>query len=289
MQMKNIDIQQLRTFRTVATTASMTHASALLNLTQGAVSQQIKKLEQHLNCRLFERLKEGMKLTSAGERLYAKSNDLIALNDQIWAEMTKPEFEGDIKLGIPLDLVSGSLPVTLRQFAEQFPNVNINIIAAPTLELQRLYRDGKLDITLMEELEGSITGEPLYKDQLVWISARGSNILERDPLPLSIASSDCVFQKPTLSALMATGRRWKRVYESNNIEAVQAMIRMDMAVGVFLKELVPPALNWFETAENFPPLPEFHITLSVADGRQQRLSQNLATFIRRGFNRRRAA
>ena len=287
--MKNIDIQQLRTFRAVAATASMTQASALLNLTQGAVSQQIKKLEENINCRLFERRKEGMKLTSEGERLYARSQDLIALNDQIWNEMVKPEFEGEIRLGIPLDLVSGPLPITLRQFAEQFPNVNITITAAPTLELQRLYREGKLDVTLMEELEGTLTGEPLYKDQLVWICAKGSKILEENPIPLSIASTDCVFRIPTISALDNAKRKWKRIYESNNIEAVQAMIRMDMAIGVFLENLVPPALDWFKSAANFPPLPEFHITLAVAEGRQHRLSEHLAEYIRRGFSRSRAA
>ncbi|MBO6827138.1 MAG: LysR family transcriptional regulator [Sneathiella sp.] len=286
--MKNIDIQQLRTFRAVSATGSMTQASSLLNLTQGAVSQQIKKLEEQLSCQLFERLKEGMKLTPAGERLFSRSKDMISLNDQIWSEMTKPEFEGELTLGIPLDLVYAPLPNILRQFSEQFPNVNITLTAGNTLHLKRLFRDGKLDITLMEEVETSVTGEPICKDQLVWITAPSSNILKADPLPISIASADCVFQAPTITALDNADRKWKRVYESNNIEAVQAMVRMDMAVGVFLKSLVPTTLDWFETAEGFPPLPEFYVSLAVAEGPQRPLALQLASFLHRGFNLKRA-
>ncbi|WP_169566510.1 LysR family transcriptional regulator [Sneathiella limimaris] len=286
---RNIDIQLLRTFRTVAATGNMTQSSALLNLTQGAVSQQVRRLEDQLGCQLFKRQKDGMHLTAEGDRLFARSQDLIRLNDQIWNDMTEPEFKGELTLGVPLDLVEGSLPQTLRLFADQFPDVNITLIAAPTLELQRHFQDGKLDITLMEELPSALTGETLFKDQLVWIAARGSKIRQQNPLPLSIASNDCVFRLPTITALDQAGRKWKRVYESNNIDAVQAMIQMDMAVGIFLKTLVPPKLDWFKSGDGFPVLPEFHITLSVAESRQKDLANHLADFIRRGFTLKQAA
>ncbi|MFT6556431.1 LysR family transcriptional regulator [Sneathiella sp.] len=287
--MRTIDLQLLRTFRTVATSGSMTKTSGLLNLTQGAVSQQVRKLEEQLGCRLLIRSKTGMTLTQEGEKLFSRSQTLLNLNDQIWQEMTEPEFAGRLSLGIPLDLVNGQLPLILRHFAEAFPDIDINLVCAPTLELKRQFNDGVLDLTLMEEVQADISGEILYSDQLVWISAKGSRLLETTPLPLSIASTDCVFRKPTTDALDRAGRPWKRVYESNNIDAVQAMIRMDLAVGVYLKQLVPESLNSFQGGDGFPALPEFFVTLAVSNGKQQDLSRHLAEYIKRGFAPQKAA
>ncbi|WP_169543890.1 LysR family transcriptional regulator [Sneathiella aquimaris] len=287
--MRTIDLQLLRTFRTVATSGSMTKTSGLLNLTQGAVSQQVRKLEEQLGCRLLFRSKTGMTLTQEGEKLFSRSQTLLNLNDQIWQEMTEPEFAGRLSLGIPLDLVNGQLPLILRHFAEAFPDIDINLVCAPTLELKRQFNDGVLDLTLMEEVQADISGETLYSDQLVWISAKGSRLLETTPLPLSIASTDCVFRKPTTDALDRAGRPWKRVYESNNIDAVQAMIRMDLAVGVYLKQLVPDSLNHFQGGDRFPALPEFFVTLAVSNGKQQDLARHLAEYIKRGFAPQKAA
>lgn len=287
--MRNIDLQLLRTFRAVTTTGNMTHASALLNITQGAVSQQINKLEAQLRCKLLLRGKSGLTLTAEGEKLFARSQALLSLNDEIWRDMTEPQFKGQISLGIPLDLVTTQLPGTLRLFADDFPDVDINLVCAPTLDLKRQFEEGLLDLTLLQELPGELTATPLFSDQLVWITAKAGKARNLDPLPLSISSTDCVFRLPTTLALDQIGRRWKRVYESNNIDATQAMIRMDMAVGVYLKSLVPVGLDWFKEAENFPILPEYSVTLAVANGTEQELANHLANYIHRSFNLKKAA
>uniref|UniRef100_UPI0013D8274A LysR family transcriptional regulator n=1 Tax=Klebsiella pneumoniae TaxID=573 RepID=UPI0013D8274A len=75
----------------------------VLHLTQGAVSQQIRRLEDLLGQSLFERDRGGLRLTSSGERLIAKARRLLALNDEIWAEMTAEVFRGRVRLGVPHD------------------------------------------------------------------------------------------------------------------------------------------------------------------------------------------
>ena len=287
--MRNIDTQLLRTFRTTAATGNMTQASNILNLSQGAVSQQIRKLEDLFGNTLFKRHKSGLTLTPAGEKLFFKAQRLLSLNDEIWRDMTQPEFEGTISLGIPLDLIGGDLPNILRLFAESHPNIDINLVCAPTLDLQKQLKEGHIDITLMEELPDSLTGEILFSDKLVWIGAQGGTARQQSPLPLSIASNACVFRKPAMTALDAINRPWKRVYESNNLDAILAMIRMDLAVGVFLSSIVPDALVQIPSGPMFPKLPEFHITLSIATGPQQDIAHLLADYIRSGFSVHKAA
>ena len=69
----NLDTALIRSFVTVAETSSMTAAANALHLTQGAVSQQIKRLENAFGCALFERDRRGLTLTNAGERLLGKA------------------------------------------------------------------------------------------------------------------------------------------------------------------------------------------------------------------------
>ena len=57
----------------------MTAAANALHLTQGAVSQQVKRLEEALGCSLFERDRRGLRLTRAGERLFGKGKRLLGL------------------------------------------------------------------------------------------------------------------------------------------------------------------------------------------------------------------
>ncbi|TIP07553.1 MAG: LysR family transcriptional regulator, partial [Mesorhizobium sp.] len=85
---RDLDTTLVRTFVTTADKASMTAAANALNLTQGAVSQQIKRLEEILGQMLFERDRRGLRLTRSGERLLDKGRRLLRLNDEILAEIS---------------------------------------------------------------------------------------------------------------------------------------------------------------------------------------------------------
>ena len=128
---RNLDTALLRAFVAVADTAGMTSAANLLHLTQAAVSQQIKRLKDAFGCELFERDRKGLRLTAPGERLLGRAKRLLALNDEIWAERTSPDFCGEVRLGIPTDIVHAYLPPVLRRFARDYPRVRI--VAARTM------------------------------------------------------------------------------------------------------------------------------------------------------------
>ena len=72
--LRNLDLGTLRSFVTIAETKNMTRAATRLHMTQSAISMQIKRVEESLDLTLFERTKNGMETTSAGEQLlhYAK-------------------------------------------------------------------------------------------------------------------------------------------------------------------------------------------------------------------------
>ena len=121
---RNIDTSLLRAFVAVAETSGMTTAANLLNLTQAAVSQQIKRLEDAFEAPLFERERKGLRLTSAGERLFVKAKRMLALNDDIWAEMTTPITTSRRLVPRTNDkILSGEVRGTCRYRRETHPDV----------------------------------------------------------------------------------------------------------------------------------------------------------------------
>src|ERR1700681_1189598 len=102
---QNLDLNLVRTFVAVADRSSMTAAANALHLTQGAVSQQIKRLEETFDCILFQRDGRRLELTQLGERSLGKAKRLLGMNDEIWADITSRPLQGSLRLGIPYDLV----------------------------------------------------------------------------------------------------------------------------------------------------------------------------------------
>ena len=81
---RNIDVSLARAFVATAETGSMTAAAHLLNLTQGAISQQVKRLEELFGKQLFDRDHRTLTLTATGDRFLLHARRLISMNDEIW-------------------------------------------------------------------------------------------------------------------------------------------------------------------------------------------------------------
>ena len=138
----NLDTNLLRAFVAATETASMTVAANALHLTQSAVSQQVKRLEDVLGCRLFERDRRGLRLTPPGERLFGRAKRLLDLNDEMWAEMTADAVEGQVRLGAPPDLVGSFLAAVLKTYADAFPRVEVTLVCGSSPELGKALAAG---------------------------------------------------------------------------------------------------------------------------------------------------
>ena len=100
-RLRNFDLSTLRSFVAIAESGSMTRAAARLFMTQSAISMQIKRLETSLDLSVFERSAQGMKPTTAGEQLLHFARQMLELNDEAWGRLTSPDYEGQVRLGVP--------------------------------------------------------------------------------------------------------------------------------------------------------------------------------------------
>ena len=286
---QNLDTSLLRTFVAVAESHSMTAAANALNLTQGAVSQQVKRLEDVLGCPLFSRDRRNLRLTAEGERLYGKAKRLLSLNDEIWAEMTGNTVTGRVRLGVPYDLVGTILSPVLKAYTEAWPQVDVSLVCASSPDLATALGKGDVDLAVIEEPLGPTQGECLAVEKLVWVGARAGAAYEKRPLPVSMVTDTCAFRPLVLKALDAKGIAWRTLFENGNIEATRATVRTDLAVTAWLASTVPADLDILAADADLPELPSFAINLHLPARGNSPATLEFARFIRDGLLRQRSA
>lgn len=261
---RNLDVGLLRTLIAVADCGSMTIAASRLHMTQGAVSQRIKRLETATGQVLMQRDQLGTRLTPAGERLLASARQLVDLNDAILATLT-PALSGRVRLGVPHDLIGTHLPPMLHHFAQRHPDIDVALVAGSSNELQRAWETHKVDLALIEEPVGEGTGEQLSLEQPVWVGAAGGRAWSRRPLPICLVSDTCVFRQPVDAALRQAGIAARTVIDYASMEATTATVQADLAVSAWLASTVPATLDILGHDSGLPPLPPYAITLLAGD------------------------
>lgn len=87
-----MNIEQFVVFKVITQQESFTKAAKILNMTQPAISAQIKQLEKKYNVNLFNRSNSGVKLTDAGVIFYDYSEKILAIYKEMEAELTKKSY-----------------------------------------------------------------------------------------------------------------------------------------------------------------------------------------------------
>jgi len=280
---RNIDIGLLRAFVAVVETGSVTRAAHLLNLTQAAVSQQLKRLEELFAVALFDRSNRTLRPTAAGERLLAHAQSMTAMNDDLWGLMSTPHYEGEVRVGVPHDVVEPNLPAVLRRFDRAWPRVRVTLISGITAELLANLHRNDLDIALSTEPDVPPNAELLLSDPLVWVGAAGGQAHQRTPLPVSFGSPHCAFRASAIHALAGAGRDWRPVCEATVLDAVKATVYADVAVAPMLLSAVPADLSVIDAAEGLPPLPPFCINMHMRRTGRTAVADEFAAFVRQEF------
>lgn len=149
----NINLELYRIFYTVAKNKHMTKASEELHISQPAISQSIKKLEDELGGTLFLRSNKGMELTNEGKMFFEYVKGALELINNAENEFTsfKDLSKGEIKIGVSTTLTKLILLEPLKKFHLDYPNINISITNDLTSNLVNDLKLGKLDFIIFNE------------------------------------------------------------------------------------------------------------------------------------------
>jgi DNA-binding transcriptional LysR family regulator len=144
-----VELAQLFSFFQIFKTFTFSEASKRLFLSQSAVSHQIINLEKELKVKLFERIGKKVKLTEQGEILFDVTNKFVnELEDlnRIYADMRYGK-GGRFVIATSSAVMAHVLPQVIRKFVDQFPKINIKLIACNFIsEMQSLIMEGEVDL-----------------------------------------------------------------------------------------------------------------------------------------------
>ena len=124
-----MDNQNLKAFITVADLGSFSQAADRLYLTQSAISKRIAQLEQQIGKKLFDRIARQVSLTEAGAELLPRARRILNEYDSALQAINdlSGKASGTLRLAISHHLGLHRLPPVLKQFAQQYPNVTLDI------------------------------------------------------------------------------------------------------------------------------------------------------------------
>jgi DNA-binding transcriptional LysR family regulator len=282
MTAPDLDPDLLRAFLAVAEHRSFTRAADQLNRTQSAVSVQIKRLEQRIGTKLFQRARSGVVLTTAGDELRLYAQRILALQAEAVGVLRVRKPEAVIRLGVMDDYGTIVVPPLLASFARKHPTIRVEVETGLTATMPA--RLGEVyDLVIAMHPEGRGDGELLRREQAVWAAAPSCCAMEERTLPVALYPRGCLFRQWAAEALDHAGRVWRLAFVSRTLAAVEAIAAQGLAVTVVKAGTLPPSLRALGPRDGLPPLPAADIRLHRARN-LPRPAALLADHLRRGIS-----
>ena len=247
-----MQIHQLRYFCAVAKTGSFTRAAEHEHLAQPSLSQQVRKLEDELGTRLFDRLGRTVRLTSFGEAFLPRAEEILRQVVDAKREMEQMAGveRGTVVVGSIPTIAPYFLPRRLASFSRKFPNVRVNVVEDLTVELLEHVQEGTIDLALLvlPVAGGNFVCHELFREPLYLVVPEDHRLgahatvqlrqIEKDPF-LLLKEGHC-FRKNTLSACARGRLQPNVVFESGQFTTILAMVAAGTGVSIVPEMAVEP-------------------------------------------------
>ncbi|WP_263263130.1 LysR family transcriptional regulator [Pseudomonas sp. RIT-PI-S] len=251
--MRPFDLQQLHTFVVIAEAGSLAAASPRLNLSQSAVSEQLRKLESFVGARVFERGKQGVALTPSGERLLGLARELLALSERSLEAMRGTTLAGELRLAITDYFRPGAIAEILKALQLRYPDLRLHVSVRKSMVIEREGDSGEFDIGLaMRILDGRVLSEglTLRREALHWVAAPGYRAPGEAPLPLLVLPEGCSLQRFVCHTLDKHRVPYVIAHSASGVAGLQSAVLAGLGVACLNQSAIPPG------AERWPgPLP----------------------------------
>ncbi|OGO76852.1 MAG: hypothetical protein A2Y23_08150 [Clostridiales bacterium GWB2_37_7] len=185
-----MNLGYLKLFNTLATELSFSKAASLLYISQPAVSIQIKKLEEELGFKLFDRVGKQLRMTDNGEILYQYTKKIFDLVDEADAVLTKQyaSLKGTVEIGASNTPGTYIMPGILSEYSENFPEVITNLHIGNTFEVEKMVLENRVDFAIKGGdlmYNSKLNVEWLAEDEVIFITSPQSSFAGREYIECS--------------------------------------------------------------------------------------------------------
>jgi DNA-binding transcriptional LysR family regulator len=264
-----MDLQRLRTFRTVATLMNFNQAADVLHYAQSTVSVQIKTLETEVGAELFARIGKRVTLTQAGEKLLNYTHRLLAIEEEALAEVAgKKGPVSHISLRVPQTIATYHFTGVFRDFLPRFPHVRFDMSSCALYSLEHELGIGTVDVAflLTDSIQAAdLNVEMLKAEPLCVVAVPGHRLTRKRRVgykdlrdeTVFLPKADCGYRMVFEQSLAAARVDTARIIESNSLEAIKQWVAAGLGVTVIpeisvrseMKQGRLTALSWGEDIE----------------------------------------
>lgn len=276
--MKQLSLDNLRSLVTVIELGGYAKAGDMLGKSQPAISLQIKKLEEQLGKRLFDKVGQRQIANLEGQQLYQHAKAMLAINDDVFRQFEQSALSGRLRLGIPSEFATTLLPSIIGEFSLLYPDVSLEVTSALSRSLlgEATTQDFDLILALVDPEQPS-KGELVLQDELVWVSDKMQRLAE-DKLSLVLAPNGCVYRSRVIEKLKQQTTSWRITYTNADLYGLIAAIKQGLGVTALAKSSVPKELDIIRH-KNLPSLGKIKICLFNQDTQHPQVSAKLTEFI----------
>ena len=262
--MQPLDLSSLRSFVLAADLGGFARAAAALHRTPGAISLQMKALEECIGRPLFVKAGRSQVLSEAGALLLEHARRMLQLNDDTLAALDGLGVDGSVRFGMPQDFADTWLPLALARFARAHPAVRIELRVDRNDSLASAVERGQLDLSLAFDLDGARAAPaPLLRLPMRWIAHEDWQSDANEPVPLLLMERPCMFHQAATDALDRAGRPWRVVLTSASVSGLWAAAEAGLGVTVRTDVAPRPALRVVAPSAKLPRLPQAELRMHM--------------------------
>jgi len=249
-----VNISQLETLVTISKTLSFRKAGEVLNLTQPAVSAQIKSLEDEFKATLVDR-NHPVALTDRGQVFLEHAEQMLAIVEQLKQKLSDLNHtpQGHIVLGTTSSIAIQILPRVMSYFQNQFPLIKTSIVSMSSTQVLSSVENGTVDIGIGYLTDRSLQVETsiLYYDTFDFVVAPKHQLANMKritinmlkDLPMILLSPDTLGRRFTDKVMRENGIEPRIVMELGSSEEVKRMVELDMGAAIVSKLSVAEELR----------------------------------------------
>jgi len=239
----SLNLHHLRLFTAVVQHGGFTKAAAKLNLSQPAISKSLNELERQLGLDLIERTGRTVRLTDAGETLFARASELFGVERAAEQELRELRGlkRGNRRIAASTTIATYILPPYLGRLHMRHPRVRIQATSANTRSVLKMLLEFRVDVALVEGpvSDQRVTVEPWKDDELIVIAPPSHRFRKTRVTPAMLATEQFLVREPgsgtrvvTEHALASQGVRLTNTMRVGGTEAIKQAVAAGLGLAI---------------------------------------------------------
>jgi len=242
-----MNVNLLNTFVTIAESGTLSKAAEKLFISQPALSQQIKQLENYFSVQLFERTNKGVSLTEAGRIVYEYSTEILSLCKELDEKMNalRSSISGILTVGATSAIGGYAVPCSIFIFKEKYPEANIKLRVGNKRQVEEELRNGQVDVAVIEGTRPreEITAEEIATEELFVIAPNnnrwsGKNTITLEEFlkePLIVREQGSGTREIVEGTFAALGIKWSElniIMELSSNDSIKAAVEAGHGISI---------------------------------------------------------